>query len=133
MRRHHSGNKVKVPPGLGPSRCGQAPRLREAALEAVPLPGATRAVPSGREYTLDVYRLSSVVTQHDAKKAGAEVVKQVEHPLLSGLLYPGLQVRRGEAAAGEVLGEAGTAGPGEAGCRGRCAPPQHYTWQQHKA
>lgn len=33
-----------------------------------------------------------MVTEHDAKKAGAEVVKQVEHPLLSGLLYPGLQV-----------------------------------------
>lgn len=45
-----------------------------------------------REYTLDVYRLSSVVTEHDAKKAGAEVVKQVASPLLSGLLYPGLQV-----------------------------------------
>ena len=30
--------------------------------------------------------------QHDAKKAGSEVVKQVQHPLLSGLLYPGLQV-----------------------------------------
>ncbi|KAK7108880.1 tyrosine--tRNA ligase, cytoplasmic-like [Littorina saxatilis] len=44
-----------------------------------------------REYTLDVYRLSSSVTEHDAKKAGAEVVKQVSHPLLSGLLYPGLQ------------------------------------------
>jgi len=44
-----------------------------------------------KEYTLDVYRLASLVTQHDAKKAGAEVVKQVEHPLLSGLLYPGLQ------------------------------------------
>ncbi|XP_058062867.1 tyrosine--tRNA ligase, cytoplasmic [Anopheles bellator] len=44
-----------------------------------------------KEYTLDVYRLSSVVTQHDAKKAGAEVVKQVEHPLMSGILYPGLQ------------------------------------------
>ncbi|XP_061397971.1 tyrosine--tRNA ligase, cytoplasmic [Musca vetustissima] len=44
-----------------------------------------------KEYTLDVYRLSSVVTQHDAKKAGAEVVKQIEYPLLSGLLYPGLQ------------------------------------------
>lgn len=44
-----------------------------------------------REYSLDVYRLTSVVTQHDARKAGAEVVKQVEHPLLSGLLYPGLQ------------------------------------------
>lgn len=39
-----------------------------------------------------MYRLSSMVTEHDAKKAGAEVVKQVEHPLLSGLLYPGLQV-----------------------------------------
>ena len=45
-----------------------------------------------REYTLDMYRLSSLVTEHDAKKAGAEVVKQVSHPLLSGLLYPGLQV-----------------------------------------
>lgn len=45
-----------------------------------------------REYTLDVYRLASTVTQHDARKAGAEVVKQVEHPMLSGLLYPGLQV-----------------------------------------
>ena len=44
-----------------------------------------------REYTLDMYRLSSTVTQHDARKAGAEVVKQAEHPLLSGLLYPGLQ------------------------------------------
>ena len=45
-----------------------------------------------REYTLDVYRMSSIVTEHDAKKAGAEVVKQVESPLLSGLLYPCLQV-----------------------------------------
>ncbi|KRY33261.1 Tyrosine--tRNA ligase, cytoplasmic [Trichinella spiralis] len=44
-----------------------------------------------REYTLDVYRISSLVTQHDSKKAGAEVVKQVEYPLLSGLLYPCLQ------------------------------------------
>ncbi|EFN77433.1 Tyrosyl-tRNA synthetase, cytoplasmic [Harpegnathos saltator] len=44
-----------------------------------------------KEYTLDVYRLSSIITEHDAKKAGAEVVKQVANPLLSGLLYPGLQ------------------------------------------
>ena len=73
-------------------------------------------------YTLDMYRMTLVVTevsltvchvdytirlsllcvhwyyvcvcdvQHDAKKAGAEVVKQVKNPLLSGLLYPGLQV-----------------------------------------
>jgi hypothetical protein len=40
---------------------------------------------------MDVYRLAATVTEHDAKKAGAEVVKQVESPLLSGLLYPGLQ------------------------------------------
>lgn len=44
-----------------------------------------------REYTVDMYRLSSIATEHDAKKAGAEVVKQVDDPLLSGLLYPGLQ------------------------------------------
>merc|ERR1711936_675688 len=44
-----------------------------------------------QDYTMDVYKLSSIVTEHDARKAGAEVVKQVQHPLLSGLLYPGLQ------------------------------------------
>lgn len=44
-----------------------------------------------REYVLDVFKLSTLVTEHDARKAGAEVVKQVQHPLLSGLLYPGLQ------------------------------------------
>ena len=30
-----------------------------------------------KDYTLDVYRLSSLVTEHDARKAGAKVVKQV--------------------------------------------------------
>lgn len=44
-----------------------------------------------KEYNLDNYRLCAIVTEHDAKKAGAEVVKQVESPLLSGLLYPGMQ------------------------------------------
>lgn len=44
-----------------------------------------------KEYNLDNYRLCATVSEHDAKKAGAEVVKQVESPLLSGLLYPGLQ------------------------------------------
>lgn len=44
-----------------------------------------------REYNMDNYKLCATVTEHDAKKAGAEVVKQVESPLLSGLLYPGLQ------------------------------------------
>ncbi|KAF9522874.1 Aminoacyl-tRNA synthetase [Crepidotus variabilis] len=44
-----------------------------------------------KEYNMDNYRLCSLVSEHDAKKAGAEVVKQVESPLISGLLYPGLQ------------------------------------------
>jgi len=44
-----------------------------------------------RDYNLDQYKLCSMVTEHDAKKAGAEVVKQVDNALLSGLLYPGLQ------------------------------------------
>ncbi|KAM7196217.1 hypothetical protein V8F33_006329 [Rhypophila sp. PSN 637] len=44
------------------------------------------------EYCMDVYRLSSLVSEHDAKKAGAEVVKQTSNAPLSGLLYPILQV-----------------------------------------
>ena len=43
------------------------------------------------DYTLDMYRLSSLVTEHDAIKAGAEVVKQVANPKISGILYPELQ------------------------------------------
>jgi len=44
-----------------------------------------------REYTLDVYKLSSLTSLRNAQKAGAEVVKQVESPPCSGLLYPLLQ------------------------------------------
>lgn len=43
------------------------------------------------KYTMDVYRLTSMVTEHDAKKAGAEVVKQVDNAPLSGLIYPLMQ------------------------------------------
>jgi len=43
------------------------------------------------EYTLDLFWLSSVVTEHDAKRAGAEVVKQVENATMSGLIYPLMQ------------------------------------------
>lgn len=44
-----------------------------------------------REYTSDLLRLCNSVTRRDALRAGAEVVKQVASPLLSGLLYPLLQ------------------------------------------
>lgn len=44
------------------------------------------------DYCMDVYKMASVVSEHDAKKAGAEVVKQTANAPLSGLLYPILQV-----------------------------------------
>ncbi|CCH41211.1 Tyrosyl-tRNA synthetase, cytoplasmic [Wickerhamomyces ciferrii] len=43
------------------------------------------------QYTLDIFRLSNTVSQNDAKRAGADVVKQVANPLLSGLIYPLMQ------------------------------------------
>lgn len=43
------------------------------------------------KYTMDIFRLSSMVTEHDAKRAGAEVVKQSESAPLSGLIYPLMQ------------------------------------------
>lgn len=43
------------------------------------------------KYTMDLYRMMSIVSEHDSKKAGAEVVKQVANPLLSGLVYPLMQ------------------------------------------
>ncbi|OAA68209.1 tyrosyl-tRNA synthetase [Niveomyces insectorum RCEF 264] len=44
------------------------------------------------DYVMDVYRLCAVTSEHDAKKAGAEVVKQSTNAPLSGLLYPILQI-----------------------------------------
>lgn len=44
------------------------------------------------EYTMDLFKLSNQVSQNDAKRAGADVVKQVTNPLLSGLIYPLMQV-----------------------------------------
>lgn len=43
------------------------------------------------KYTLDMYKLSAMVTTRDTQRAGAEVVKQVDNPKLSGLIYPILQ------------------------------------------
>ena len=44
-----------------------------------------------KEYTLDMYKLSALTTTRDTQRAGAEVVKQVKNPKMSGLLYPILQ------------------------------------------
>lgn len=45
----------------------------------------------GGDYNLDLFKLTNMVSQNDAKRAGADVVKQVDNPLLSGLLYPLMQ------------------------------------------
>lgn len=42
-------------------------------------------------YSMDNYRLMTVVTEHDAKKAGSEVVKQIDNPTLAGSIYPLMQ------------------------------------------
>lgn len=44
-----------------------------------------------REFSLDVYKLTAMTSERNSKKAGAEVVKQVASPMLSGMLYPLLQ------------------------------------------
>jgi tyrosyl-tRNA synthetase len=41
---------------------------------------------------MDMFRLSTLVSEHDARKSAAEIVKQSANAPLSGLLYPILQV-----------------------------------------
>ncbi|ORY32565.1 hypothetical protein BCR39DRAFT_522888 [Naematelia encephala] len=43
------------------------------------------------KYTLDMYKFHNLVTTKAAEHAGADVVKASESPLMSSLLYPGLQ------------------------------------------
>ena len=57
-----------------------------------------------KEYTMDAYKLSTIVTEKDAKKAGAEVVKQSDAAPLSGLIYPGLQALDEEYLKGIFCG-----------------------------
>ena len=44
-----------------------------------------------KEYTMDMYKAHTLITVNEAKHAGAEVVKQNEHPKMAGLMYPTLQ------------------------------------------
>ncbi|MEI7961547.1 MAG: tyrosine--tRNA ligase [archaeon] len=44
-----------------------------------------------RDYVLDLLKLSTFTSVSDAKKAASDVVKSLENPKLSGLIYPLLQ------------------------------------------
>jgi len=90
-------DNMKAPWDLLQNRTEYYSRVIKAALKSIGVPIDKLKFVKGtdyqlsREYTLDVYKLTSLMSEHDAKKAGAEVVKQSNNPLLSGLLYPGLQ------------------------------------------
>lgn len=44
-----------------------------------------------KEYVFDLYKLSTQITTKNAEKASSDVVKQGNHPKISGILYPLLQ------------------------------------------
>jgi len=90
-------DNMKAPLDLVTHRTKYYKYLLLAVFESLGIPTSSLLFVEGssyqltKEYNLDNYKLCATVSEHDAKKAGAEVVKQVESPLLSGLLYPGLQ------------------------------------------
>ena len=44
-----------------------------------------------KDYTMDMYRLHTMISVRDAQHAGAQVVKQTANPMMTGLMYPTLQ------------------------------------------
>lgn len=44
-----------------------------------------------KDYLMDLLKLSTITSVHDAKKAASEVVKQMQNPRVSGILYPLMQ------------------------------------------
>ncbi|KAL3478002.1 tyrosine tRNA ligase [Aspergillus californicus] len=91
-------DNLKAPLELVESRSKYYSKVITAILDAVGVPTEKLEFVLGSsyqkspEYVMDVYRMSSLVSEHDAKKAGAEIVKQSENAPLSGLLYSILQV-----------------------------------------
>jgi len=69
-------------------------QIISATLESIGVPLEKLTFRTGSEYqltpefTLDILKLTTLCSQHDAQRAGAEVVKQAQSPPLSGLLYP---------------------------------------------
>jgi len=90
-------DNMKAPWSLLAHRTEYYQNIIKAMLESINVPLDKLKFVKGtdfqlsKEYVLDIFKMSTVATEHDCKKAGSEVVKQVQHPALSGLLYPGLQ------------------------------------------
>lgn len=91
-------DNLKAPIELVEARAKYYRKIIEAILESVGVSTGKLEFVLGSsyqknsEYVMDVYRLSSLISEHDAKKAGAEIVKQSDNAPMSGLLYPVLQV-----------------------------------------
>ncbi|KAJ5646397.1 tyrosine tRNA ligase [Penicillium lividum] len=91
-------DNLKAPLELVENRAQYYQKIITAILQSVGVPTDNLEFVLGSsyqknpEYVMDVYRLSSLISESDAKKAGAEVVKQTDNAPLSGLLYPVLQV-----------------------------------------
>lgn len=90
-------DNLKAPIELVNHRAKYYELLIKAVLKSVkvPIDKLTFVVGSSYQlssrYAMDVYKFCSVCSENDAKRAGAEVVKQTDNPPMSGLLYPGLQ------------------------------------------
>ncbi|KAF9436655.1 hypothetical protein BGZ76_003339 [Entomortierella beljakovae] len=90
-------DNMKAPMELVGKRAEYYTQLIKATLTSIGVPTDKLTFVLGssyqlsKEYSLANMMMCSKTTEHDAKKAGAEVVKQVASPLLSGLMYPGMQ------------------------------------------
>lgn len=90
-------DNLKAPIDLVKYRTEYYEKLIKQVLKSLGIPIEKLEFITGSDYQLtsnyimDQYKLTSIVTEHDAKKAGSEVIKQVENPLLSGLIYPLMQ------------------------------------------
>ncbi|KAH8430534.1 Tyrosine--tRNA ligase cytoplasmic [Aspergillus melleus] len=91
-------DSLKAPLELVENRVKYYERVIRAILEAVGVSTEKLEFVLGSsyqrstDYVMDVYRLAALTSEHDCRKAGAEIVKQSANAPMSGLLYPILQV-----------------------------------------
>ncbi|KAJ5455192.1 hypothetical protein N7475_010313 [Penicillium sp. IBT 31633x] len=91
-------DSMKAPLELVENRVEYYKKIITAILEAVGVSTAKLEFVLGSsyqrnsDYVMDVYRLAALTSEHDCRKAGAEIVKQSKNAPMSGLLYPVLQV-----------------------------------------